>query len=76
MGSEIRVNSVCPGIIKTNFSKALYENREKQVVQENNLNRLGVPSDIANMVSFLGSDEADYITGESFLVTGKATSRL
>ena len=73
--SSIRVNAICPGLIKTNFSKSLYEGQEEKRIQEMAVNRLGVPSDIANMVSFVASPEADYITGESFLVAGRASSR-
>lgn len=72
---QIRVNCVCPGLIKTGFSKPLWKN-EKMAAQNMGVTRLGVPEDIAPVVKFLLSDEARYMTGQSVVVAGKPISRL
>ncbi|ESO82883.1 hypothetical protein LOTGIDRAFT_211528 [Lottia gigantea] len=76
--SNIRVNVLAPGIIKTNFSKAIWtnDNVHNQVVKQIPMNRMGEPEDCAGTVSFLASDDSKYITGESILVTGGMTARL
>jgi len=82
---NIRVNCISPGIIKTNFSKALWEGTE-QLEQINNemeqaglhppLGRYGTPNECAGTVAFLCSDDASYITGESIVIGGGAQARL
>ncbi|XP_074594667.1 dehydrogenase/reductase SDR family member 4-like isoform X1 [Brevipalpus obovatus] len=76
--SKIRVNCVCPGIIKTKFSKALWENPAAMELtnQMIPMGRIGESTEIAPMVSFLSSDDASYITGESFVISGGYFSRL
>ncbi|KAK6750540.1 hypothetical protein RB195_002486 [Necator americanus] len=69
---NIRVNAIAPGIIRTDFSRALYAN---EVDHENwlrsiPLNRLGQAEECADAVAFLVSDEASYITGETIGVNG------
>jgi len=75
---NIRVNCVCPGIIQTKFSQFLWTNDEAQ--EETNrvipLKRIGQPNEIAGIVSFLVSEDASYITGESIAVAGGHFSRL
>lgn len=69
----IRVNSVHPGIIRTNMAAAgLEDNAENYEAIEATIpmGRLGEPEDIANCVLFLASDEASYITGAEFVVDG------
>lgn len=73
----IRVNCIAPGVIKTNFSRTLWENEE--VLKENNqcfLERVGRPEEIAGTAAFLCSDDASYITGETIIVAGGNNSRL
>jgi len=74
----VRVNCVAPGIIKTKFSEALWKN---EAVQEQTLTyipvgRLGESEDIGGAVSFLSSDQASYITGETLVIAGGMQSRL
>ena len=73
---EIRVNSIAPGLIKTDFSKALWEGGEENAKNLLGINRLGVPRDIANVTKFLLSDEASYVNGECIAAVGRPISRL
>ena len=73
---EIRVNSIAPDLIKTDFSKALWEGGEENAKKFLGINRLGVPRDIANMTKFLLSDEASYVNGEYIAAVGRPISRL
>ncbi|VDM53876.1 unnamed protein product [Angiostrongylus costaricensis] len=75
---NIRVNAIAPGIIRTDFSRALYIN---EVDHENwlrtiPLNRLGEADECADVVAFLVSDEASYITGETIGVNGGMQARI
>ncbi len=71
----IRVNAIAPGVIKTDFAKALYENPKAAAMVSNLtcLKRLGEPGDIAGVAVFLASDAARYITGQTILVDGGAS---
>ena len=72
---KIRVNSICPGAIKTPINKLAWETPEAY----NNLmtlipyNRIGTPEDIGNLAVFLASDDSDYITGASMFIDGGMT---
>jgi dehydrogenase/reductase SDR family protein 4 len=73
----IRVNCIAPGVIKTNFSKALWEDSE--MFEKNTdffLKRVGNPEEIAGTAAFLCSDDASYITGETIVVAGGTNARL
>ncbi|XP_023303380.2 dehydrogenase/reductase SDR family member 4 [Lucilia cuprina] len=74
----IRVNCLAPGIIKTKFSKALYEDEaaNEAALSKIPLNRLGMPEEMAGVVSFLVSDDASYITGETIVASGGMSGRL
>ena len=67
----IRVNSISPGYIKVTDPNVVSE-REKMMVSRIPLGRIGQPVEIANMVRFLASDEAQFITGSDMLVDGGA----
>lgn len=75
---NIRVNAVCPGVINTKFSAPLFANNEMmdKFLDTLLIKRAGEPHEIGGIVSFLCSDEASYISGESFTVTGGIHSRL
>jgi NAD(P)-dependent dehydrogenase (short-subunit alcohol dehydrogenase family) len=66
----IRVNAVAPAVIKTDFAKALYEGREEKVAATYPLKRLGAPTDVAGPVTFLLSDDAAWITGQTIVIDG------
>jgi NAD(P)-dependent dehydrogenase (short-subunit alcohol dehydrogenase family) len=70
LSPDIRVNAVAPAVIKTDFAKALYEGREEQVAATYPLKRLGVPTDVAGPATFLLSDDAAWITGQTIVIDG------
>lgn len=75
---NIRVNCIAPGIVKTKFSRALYENKEAEEIALSTIpmNRLAMPDEMGGVASFLCSDDASYITGETIVVSGGMPSRL
>ncbi|MBW4614448.1 MAG: glucose 1-dehydrogenase [Desmonostoc vinosum HA7617-LM4] len=68
----ITINNVAPGAIETPINTKLLNNPEKlrALLQNIPLGRLGQPQDVASLVAFLASAEADYITGSTFFVDG------
>jgi len=67
---NITVNTVAPGFIDTDMTRALPEEQRNALIKQIPLNRLGDPADIASAVCFLASAEAGYITGETINVNG------
>lgn len=78
ISSNIRVNCLCPGIIETKFSEGLHSNESSRelINQYIPMRRIGKPDECAGLVSFLCSDDASYITGETFSVAGGYFSHL
>ncbi len=68
--SNINVNVVAPGVILTDMCKNIPQNILDGLAKETALNKLGQPKDIANVVEFLASDKASYITGQVISVDG------
>ena len=68
----INVNTVSPGLIRTPLTKTVYENNQiaKDRAALVPLGRIGKGEDIANVISFLLSPEANYMTGQNILVDG------
>lgn len=66
----IQVNAVLPGMIKTDMTRRTLKRAGDQVLGMIPAGRLGEPSDVANLIVFLASDRADYITGQAILVDG------
>lgn len=68
----IRVNAVAPGLIYNEFLRRIYPDEffEGFADRRTFLGRLGTPTDVANVVSFLASDQASYVTGEVYGVSG------
>ncbi|XP_073853238.1 dehydrogenase/reductase SDR family member 4 isoform X3 [Macaca fascicularis] len=75
---NIRVNCLAPGLIKTSFSRMFWMDKEKEERMKETLQirRLGEPEDCAGIVSFLCSEDASYITGETVVVGGGTPTRL
>ncbi len=67
---NITINTVAPGFIDTDMTKALAEEQKNTLVSSIALGRLGDPKEIAHAVSFLASEDASYITGETLHVNG------
>lgn len=71
----IRVNSVAPGLIKTDMSEALWTNPEalEAIERRTPMRRIGNAEEVANVVAFLASDSASYVTGQTIFVDGGAS---
>ena len=69
---NIRVNSICPGLIRTKFSEALWSNQKilDRFLKKIPLNRAGTPEDVAGLAVFLASDAGAYCTGGVYLLDG------
>jgi len=71
LGSRnITINAVAPGYISTDMTDQLDNDVKEKLKSSIPLGRLGKPEDVANLVCFLSSDEASYITGQTFNVDG------
>ncbi len=71
LGSRnINVNCVAPGFIETDMTKEISEGNEDFLASQIPLGRLGKPIEIAEVVNFLASDQANYITGQTLHVNG------
>ncbi|MFL6856455.1 MAG: SDR family NAD(P)-dependent oxidoreductase [Allosphingosinicella sp.] len=74
-GAGIRVNAICPGLIQTGMTQALYDRaraagREDMIGQLNPLKRGGLPAEIAAAALFLASDDSAYVNGHALVVDG------
>ena len=67
-----RVVGIAPGLVKTDFAAVLVENFGEQLAARLPTERLGEPEDIANLATFLVSDAASWITGETYVIDGGA----
>ena len=72
LGPMVRVNAIAPGLVKTDFARALWEPAEDAVAATLPLKRLGEPPDIAGAAVFMASDLASWMTGETMVVDGGA----
>ena len=72
LGPNARVNAICPGLVKTDFAKALVDAGGEQMARRLPLKRLGDPEDIAGAAVFLASDAASWMTGQLIVVDGGA----
>ena len=68
--SNIRVNAVAPGVIKTDMLNNLTDEDIENLKEQIPLGRIGTPEDVASVVLFLASDAAKYITGDVITVDG------
>jgi dehydrogenase/reductase SDR family member 4 len=72
---QVRVNAIAPGLIKTEFARALWEDekRARERVEATPLRRLGEPRDIGGIAVFLASPAAAFITGQCIVADGGVT---
>jgi NAD(P)-dependent dehydrogenase (short-subunit alcohol dehydrogenase family) len=75
MAPGVRVNALAPGVVKTDFARALWEPFGDQMAASLPLRRIGQPDDIANAALFLCSDLASWITGQVLVIDGGAMIR-
>ena len=73
MAPNVRVNAIAPGIVKTRFSRALWEMNEEGAAGLHPLGRLGEVEDVTGSVMFLCSDASSWITGVTLPVDGGVT---
>jgi NAD(P)-dependent dehydrogenase (short-subunit alcohol dehydrogenase family) len=66
----IRVNAICPGVVRTRLAEALWKDHEDPLGSTIALGRIGEPDDVAGAVAFLVSDAASWITGETMVIDG------
>ncbi|HEY8335931.1 MAG TPA: SDR family oxidoreductase [Tardiphaga sp.] len=72
---NVRVNCIAPGLIKTDFAKALWDNPDtlKASTARSPLLRIGIPDEIAGAAVFLGSAAGNFMTGQTMVIDGGAT---
>ena len=72
---NVRINAIAPGLIRTDFARALWENpkAEESVNRMTPMGRIGEPRELAGAAVFLGSAAASYVTGQMIVVDGGAT---
>ncbi|MFF1548205.1 SDR family oxidoreductase [Streptomyces sp. NPDC058291] len=70
LGPRVRVNSVSPGLVRTEMARFVWEPGERETAAGLPLARIGEPEDVARAVLWLASDEARWITGADLLVDG------
>ncbi|MEO1405202.1 MAG: SDR family oxidoreductase [Pseudomonadota bacterium] len=72
---NVRVNCIAPGLIKTDFARALWENEQtlKVALSGTPLSRIGEPEEIAGAAVYLASKAGSYMTGQMMVVDGGAT---
>ena len=72
---NVRVNCIAPGLIKTDFAKALWDNPDALAARnaETPLRRIGEPDEIAGAAIFLASKAGSFVTGQSIVVDGGVT---
>ena len=70
LSPRVRVNAVCPGVVRTRLAEALWKDHEDALSASTPLGRIGEPVDVAAAVAFLVSDAASWITGETMVIDG------
>lgn len=74
-GTGIRVNAICPGVVETGMTQAMYDaararGTERKIGQLNPMQRGAVGDEVARVALFLGSDESSYVNGQAWTVCG------
>ena len=73
---NVRVNTIAPGLVQTDFPKALWDNPQilKSYTEHSCLKRIGQPDEIAGMAVFLASKAGAFTTGQTFVIDGGQTA--
>jgi len=73
---NVRVNAIAPGLVQTDFAKALWDDPDnrKVFVDHSCLGRVGQPDDIAGVAVFLASPAGAFATGQTFVIDGGQTA--
>jgi NAD(P)-dependent dehydrogenase (short-subunit alcohol dehydrogenase family) len=73
---NVRVNCIAPGLVKTDFARALWENEEvlTRRTATTPLRRIGEPHEIAGAVAYLASDASTFMTGQTIVIDGGVTT--
>jgi NAD(P)-dependent dehydrogenase (short-subunit alcohol dehydrogenase family) len=74
LGPQVRVNAICPGLVKTDFARALWQGAGEEATFPWPMGRIGQPDDIAGAALFLASDHAAWMTGTVTVVDGGAVT--
>lgn len=74
-GTGVRINAICPGVIETGMTKAMYDaarakGTQRKIGQLNPLQRGAVADEVARVALFLASDESSYVNGQAWAVCG------
>lgn len=74
---NVRINAIAPGVIRTDFARALWENPKAEAAlnRVTPLGRIGEPHEIAGAAVFLASRAGAYMTGQSIVIDGGTTIR-
>jgi NAD(P)-dependent dehydrogenase (short-subunit alcohol dehydrogenase family) len=72
---NVRINCIAPGLVKTDFARALWEDEERLAKRNalTPLRRIGEPEEIAPVAAFLASPAASFITGQTIVADGGVT---
>ena len=71
---NITSNVIAPGYIETDMTSFIDDKNKENIIEQLSIKRMGMPEDIANMVSFLCKDESEYITGQVIPIDGGLTT--
>ena len=71
---NITSNVIAPGYIETDMTSFIDDENRENIIEQLSIKRMGMPEDIANMVSFLCKDESEYITGQVIPIDGGLTT--
>lgn len=75
LAPRVRVNSIAPSVIRTDFARIIFDGRETEVAREFPLGRIGQPDDVAGAAMFLLGPESSWLTGQTIVLDGGITAK-